>query len=106
MKECLSTVQRTLEFSSVLAKISASSMVGKIVPFRLVKKAINSHAIITCKVTKNYAKLKTFVLKLSFLYYISYQQRFCFVYPTSFNHFQITTKNLNYQTTFISTPNH
>jgi hypothetical protein len=62
MKECLSTVQRTLEFSSVLAKISASSMVGKIVPFRLVKKAINSHAIITCKVTKNYAKLKTFVL--------------------------------------------
>ena len=50
MKECLSTIQRTLEFSSVLAKISASSMAGKIVPFRLVKNAINSHANITCKV--------------------------------------------------------
>ena len=33
MKECLSTVQRTLEFSSVLAKISASSMAGS--SFRL-----------------------------------------------------------------------
>ena len=51
MKECLSTIQRTLEFSSVLAKISASSMAGKInVSFRLVKKAINSHATITSKV--------------------------------------------------------
>jgi hypothetical protein len=40
------------------------------------------------KQAKNYAKLKAFVLKLSSLYYIFYQQSFCFVYPTSFNHFQ------------------
>ncbi|KAG6755804.1 hypothetical protein POTOM_039209 [Populus tomentosa] len=54
MKECLSTIQRTSEFY----KISASSMAGKIVPFRMVKKAINSHATITSKETENISTLE------------------------------------------------